>query len=73
MRGRRQRDHERLVVQRLRCEPVQVDRQREYAHVDVAGAQPLEHRCRLVFVEHQLEARQFAPQSRRDDRQQIRS
>jgi len=58
----RSRDDEWLVVQRRRRESLHLHGQREDAHVDVAGAQSLQHGFGLMFVEQQVESRQCLAQ-----------
>ena len=69
----RHRDHEGLVEQRALHQAVGRHRQREDAHVDVAGLQVIEHRTGLVFVQQQFDARQLLADARRHQRQQVRT
>ena len=68
---RRHGQHEGLVVERALGEVVHALEQREHAHVDLARAQLREHRVGLVFVEHQLQARQGLAEPLCDHRQQV--
>ncbi len=51
-----QRNHEGLLVQRPRVEPIQIHRQRQHTQVDLPVVQFFEHLPRLILIQPQLES-----------------